>query len=39
MGAPEITIPVTALGIKELSFKGSFRYGVSACFSSACSVD
>jgi D-xylulose reductase len=30
MGAPEIQIPVTTLLVKELSFKGSFRYGVSA---------
>ena len=29
MGAPEIVIPVTTLLIKELEFKGSFRYGVS----------
>ncbi|KAH9951645.1 xylitol dehydrogenase [Amylocystis lapponica] len=27
MGPPEITIPITALLIKELNFKGSFRYG------------
>lgn len=28
MGAPEVQIPVTTLLIKELQFKGSFRYGV-----------
>ena len=28
MGAPEIQIPVTTLLVKELNFKGSFRYGV-----------
>ncbi|KAI0347232.1 xylitol dehydrogenase [Trametopsis cervina] len=27
MGAPEITIPITTLLVKELNFKGSFRYG------------
>jgi len=27
MGPPDVTIPVTALLIKEINFKGSFRYG------------
>lgn len=27
MGNPEIQIPVTTLLTKELTFKGSFRYG------------
>lgn len=29
MGAPEITFPVTTMLVKEVNFKGSFRYGVS----------
>ena len=29
MGAPEVQIPITTLLTKELSLKGSFRYGVS----------
>lgn len=29
MGAPEIVVPITSLLVKELTFKGSFRYGVS----------
>ena len=28
MGAPEIVLPVTLMLVKELDFKGSFRYGV-----------
>lgn len=28
MGASEITFPVTTALVKELNFKGSFRYGV-----------
>lgn len=28
MGQAEITIPVTTLLVKEINFKGSFRYGV-----------
>lgn len=28
MGAPEVQIPITTLLTKELSLKGSFRYGV-----------
>ncbi|TBU32833.1 xylitol dehydrogenase [Dichomitus squalens] len=27
MGAPEIVIPITTLLVKEIDFKGSFRYG------------
>ncbi|KAI0702870.1 xylitol dehydrogenase [Cytidiella melzeri] len=27
MGAPEVQIPITTLLVKELKFKGSFRYG------------
>ncbi|THH32895.1 hypothetical protein EUX98_g1264 [Antrodiella citrinella] len=27
MGAPEITFPVTTMLVKEVNFKGSFRYG------------
>lgn len=27
MGAPEIVVPITTLLVKELNFKGSFRYG------------
>jgi len=27
MGTPEVTIPITLLLIKEVNFKGSFRYG------------
>lgn len=30
MGAPEITFPVTTMLVKEIAFKGSFRYGVRA---------
>ena len=30
MGQPEIQIPITTLLIKEINFKGSFRYGVSS---------
>ena len=29
MGQAEVTIPVTTLLVKEINFKGSFRYGVS----------
>lgn len=29
MGFPEITFPITTMLVKEISFKGSFRYGVS----------
>jgi hypothetical protein len=29
MGAPDVTIPMSLLLVKEVSFKGSFRYGVS----------
>ena len=32
MGAPEIQIPITTLLVKEVDFKGSFRYGVSPSF-------
>lgn len=32
MGASEIQIPITLLLVKELNFKGSFRYGVSVSF-------
>lgn len=28
MGSPEVTIPITLLLVKELTVKGSFRYGV-----------
>ena len=28
MGNPEVTIPITALGVKELQVIGSFRYCV-----------
>jgi hypothetical protein len=28
MGAPEIAVPITLLLTKELTVKGSFRYGV-----------
>ncbi|KAI0796728.1 xylitol dehydrogenase [Abortiporus biennis] len=27
MGSPQVTIPITTLLVKELNFKGSFRYG------------
>ena len=30
MGSPEVQIPITTLLVKELNFKGSFRYGVSS---------
>lgn len=30
MGAADVTIPVTYLLVKEVNFKGSFRYGVDA---------
>ena len=29
MGAPEITVPIVTALVKELTIKGSFRYGVS----------
>jgi hypothetical protein len=29
MGSPEVVVPITLMGVKELNFKGSFRYGVS----------
>ena len=29
MGPPNIQIPITTLLVKEIDFKGSFRYGVS----------
>ena len=29
MGQAEVQIPITTLLVKELNFKGSFRYGVS----------
>lgn len=28
MGSPEVTFPITQLLIKEVTLKGSFRYGV-----------
>lgn len=28
MGHPEVVVPITALLTKELTLKGSFRYGV-----------
>ncbi len=28
MGHPEVVVPITTLLVKELTFKGSFRYGV-----------
>jgi hypothetical protein len=32
MGAPEVVVPITLLGVKELNVKGSFRYGVRGRF-------
>ncbi len=31
MGQPEVQIPITTLLVKEINFRGSFRYGVSLC--------
>jgi len=31
MGQPEVTVPITLLLVKELTVKGSFRYGVRLC--------
>lgn len=32
MGAPDILIPMGTIGAKELTFRTSFRYGVSFAF-------
>ena len=34
MAAPQVKIPITNLLVKEVNFRGSFRYGVS--FTSSC---
>jgi D-xylulose reductase len=33
MGTPEVQIPITLMLIKEVTIKGSFRYGVSWLYS------
>lgn len=38
MGAPNVTINLGLLIVKELNYKGSFRYGVRVCLSNRCMI-